>query len=339
MRRAASYQGGPSYFEQAMPKDDFLKKGAHVKAVSKAGEEAADAPYGWVEGIANAFEVDRSGDLVLPTAIAGAMPKFMTNPVLTFGHGLEGNPSNGTLPAGTVIKMWQDPDGNTNFRARFASTDDAQKARKLYQDGDMRAFSIHYLPYGPSIEKRLPTDEEMREHPGVESVITKCELIEIALAVVPVNAGSLTTGVKSFTGKGLKPMPKLKRGAKAMGNTILTSDHRKAIEGATKAYEAHVKSMESVQGALDELSEGKDGAEADHGAMSEKCMKAFTAADGTHKALGEAIKAAHKSITNASDDAEEGEPAGEDAADEGSPKLPEGPEAKSVRLAYQKAFA
>ena len=330
--------------------------GAHVKAVSAPGEAAPDAPYGWVEGIANAFEVDRYGDLVLPSALAGAIEKFMLNPVLSFGHGIDGNPTNGTLPAGTVLSIKQDPKGNTTFRARFANTADAQKVRQLYADGDMRAFSIHFLPYGSSLEVRPPTPEELQQFPGTERVISKMELIEIACAVVPVNAGSLASGAKSLNhGKGkMSPMPTLKQGAKAMAKTILTSESRKAIANAAGAYDKHVKSMEGLKDQLEELSESPEGAEDDHPGMASKCSKAFQAATESHGQLGEAIKAMHVSINGGNepasdgdedpdaepgDDADAGAAGGEAVTDGGTPPLPEDPEAKALVSAFRAGLA
>ncbi len=281
--------------------------GAHVKAV---GEKTDDAPYGWVEGIANAFEVDRYGDLVLPEAMGGAVAKFMKNPVLSFGHGIEGNPVNGTLPAGTVLSLTQDKAGNSIFRARWANTEDAQKVRQLYADGDMRAFSIHFLPYGDSVETRAPLADEVARHPGVERVITKLELVEIACAVVPVNAGSLATGAKSMNGeestapKLLKPSP---LGERAMPKSILTSGMRKAIATAHKAYDGHVKALDGLAGHLEELSDSGEGKEADHDSMSTACKESFAKAVETHGKLGEAIKGMHKAITDEDDEAEGGD--------------------------------
>lgn len=283
----------------------FKQLGAAVKSVGALDDAASDAPYGWVEGIANAFEVDRQGDLILPEALAGSFDKYMLNPVVTFGHGMDGNPVNGTLPAGSTLKLWQDGAGNTLFRMRFAAHEDAQKVRKMYIDKDMRAFSVHFIPFGPSIETRNPTPEERKRYTGVERVITKLEMIEIACAVVPVNAGSLMLGAKSLNGFGLTAVPTLTpRGAKAM-KSILTSDHRKLIDGAAKAYEGHVKSMEGIKASLEDLSASKEGSEADHGAMAAKCMKAVADAGTSHAALGEAVKSLSTALPAGDEQAEQ----------------------------------
>ena len=312
--------------------------GASVKAV---GLKADDAPHGWVEGIANAFEVDRYNDLILPTALKAAFPKFMLNPVLSFGHAIDGNPQDGTLPAGTVLAMDQDEAGNTTFRARFAGTPEAQKVRQLYLDGDQRAFSIAFLPYGDSLESRQPTAEEVQRFPGVQRVITKLELIEIALCVVPVNAGSLASTTKSMNGGRLQGPPKLKQGARAMGKTILTSESKKAITRAGKAYEAHAKKLEAVAGHLDELAEVGDGVEGDHGAVSAKCMKAMEAATESHKALQDAVKAMHKSVTNddSEDDEEDGAQPGTGTTQDGGTPAVNDTDAEKALKRFERHFA
>lgn len=124
-----------------------------------------------------------------------------------------------------------------------------------------------------------------------------------------------------------------------MSKSILTSDMRKSIGAAHKAYDAHVKSMEAVAGHLEELAESKEGAEADHGAMSSKCKEAFAKAEESHKALGESVKAMHTAITNEKDEAAEGDDEPAEPADDGSAPLPTDPEEKALVLAFQKALA
>ena len=327
-----------------------------VKAVDN-GQAAPDAPYGWVEGIANAFEVDRYGDLVLTEALMAAVPKFMTNPVLSFGHNIDGNPQDGSLPAGTILNITADAQGNTIFRARFANTPDAQLVRQMYRDGDMRAFSIHFIGYGDSLETRDPLPDELAAHPGCKQVITKLELIEIACAVVPVNAGSLATASKSFSSGRLKRLKPFSNGARKMGNSILTSDSRKAIDAAKNAFEDHQKNLEAVASHLEELAASKEGAEADHGSMCAKCHAAFGESAKSHMALGDAIKDMHVAITGqdpAGDDSgnDDGQPTEEampaagpaagtanPAGDGGSPPLPADPEQRAFVLKFRNQLA
>ncbi len=328
--------------ETLLQNSNMKTLGAYTKAV---GDAADDAPYGWVEGIANAFEVDRYGDLVLPEAIAGAWLKYSSNPVLSFGHGIEGNPKNGTMPAGSVLKLWLDENGSSNFRARWANTEDAQMTRQLYKDGDMRAFSIHFLPYGDSLVHRAPTSAEVAAHPGVVRVITKLELIEIACAVVPVNAGSLATEAKSLQPGNLAQPKKLLQshliGERAMPKSILTSDQRKAIKAAADAHDAHIKAMEDASGTLEELASSKAGAEGDFGGMCMKVYSAYKKSGETHAAFGDSLKAMHKAVTN-TDIEGEGEGGDEEVeleGEAGSPPMDDAATEKALTEKFQKALA
>lgn len=295
---------------------------ATLKAV---GGEDADAPYGSVEGVANKYEVDRYDELVLPTAFAASFAKFMKNPVLSFGHGIDGNPVNGTLPAGSVIKMDQDADGSTTFKARWANTPDAQKVRQLYVDGDMRAFSVQFI----TLESRDPTADEVKKFPGVRRVITALDLIEIACAVVPVNAGSLATAAKSLdTTGGLKApraLPPMKE-KNMKGTSILTSAQKDAVAGAHKAYAAHAEALDTVAKHLSVLGAAADsGDEGTHAATAADCMKSFDGTADTHEKLKKACKDMADAIGVADDPTDEADKADPDTddANAGSPPLNE----------------
>ncbi len=249
-------------------------------AVKDQGDVAEDAPDGWVEGIANAHEVDRYNELVRPAALAAAVPAFMRNPVLSFGHGIEGNPTNGTLPAGTVLKMWQEADGSTHFRAAWAPTEDAQLVRKLYKTKHMRAFSVQFI----CNDSEPPTPADLTKFPGMRIAITKLDLLEIACAVVPVNAGSLATSAKSL---GLKPVPTLTK-EKTMG--ALNPDQLKQVGELETHYNSMAEKMGTVAEALTDLM--TNGAnEEDHAPRAAKLMESHKAMGADHAALGDVCKA------------------------------------------------
>lgn len=329
------------------------KKSINAKAVaSGADATGADAPNGWVEGIANAFEVDRYDELVLPAAMQAAFTKYLANPILSFGHGIDGNPTNGTLPAGKVLwlkilDMPMDlgngvmaPAGSTYFRAAFAPTDDAQKVRSLYAGQFMRGFSVQFITQA----SRDPLPQELEKFPGLRRVITELDLIEIACAVVPVNAGSLAAASKSLNGKGgLKPprrIPTTKE--KAMGNMLLTSEHKDLIAAAHKAYGDHAEKMEELSKSLGDMGAAADaGEEGDHAATAAKCSKDMEAVTESHNNLQGAVGAMKKAISGDDDNADEpadDEPADDEPNDEaGSPPMDD-PEARAVSAAWDKAI-
>lgn len=279
-----------------------LKRNPVISAAVKAvGKSAEDAPHGWVEGVANAFEKDRYDELVLPTALAAAIPGFMRNPVLSFGHRIDGNPTDGSLPAGTVLAITQDAQGNTHFRARFAAHEDAQKVRQLYLDGDMRAFSVQFI----CLDSRPPQPEELQRWPGLRRVITQLDLIEIALAVVPVNAGSLATAAKSFDGKALPAAPALTtKETQTMSKKALTPEHKELVEATHAAYGAHAEAMKALAAPLSELAEKGD-EEADHAGTAALAHKACKAMGESHAALAKSVADLHKAMGGTEDEGEE----------------------------------
>ena len=330
------------------------KQSINAKAIANGKDDEA-SPNGWVEGIANAFEVDRYDELVLPAAMQAAFTKYLANPILSFGHGIEGNPVNGTLPAGKVdwLKILDAPmdlgagvmapAGSTYFHASFAPTDDAQKVRALYAGGFMRGFSVQFI----TKSSRDPLPQELEKFPGLRRVITELDLIEIACAVVPVNAGSLAAASKSLNGKGgLKPPRRITvTKEKAMGNMLLTSEHKDLIAAAHKAYGDHAEKMEELSKSLGDMGAAADaGEEGDHAATAAKCAKDMEAVTASHGALADSVKAMHKAISG--DDGDTGDdegtdddvdPDADDDQDAGSPPMDD-PEARAVAAAWDKAI-
>lgn len=270
---------------------------------SDKGQVTADAPYGWVEGISNAYICDRYDELVLPTAFAAAAEGFMKNPVLSFGHGIEGNPANGTLPAGTVLKLWQDGQGNTHHRARWANTEDAQKVRGLYNDGDMRAFSVQFI----TLDSRPPTLEEVTKWPTLRRVITKLDLVEIACAVVPVNQGSLVTASKSLAG--VRKLATPTEGA-TMDKRKLSDEEVKQMDALVANYNSTAEAMGNIALALDEM-RAKAGEEDDHAPRMQKMVDGQKSLTTACASMGETCMALAKGFGISGD-----EPAAEDDAEE-----------------------
>ncbi len=224
-----------------------------VKAVTDQNKEDKAAPYGSVEGIANALVTDRYREIVLPEAFRKCKEAFMLNPVMALGHRIDADPQAG-LPIGTVIELDQDAEGNTIFKGRFASSPVAQQVRQLYLDGDMRAFSVQFMIKG----SRDPTEADILKWPQARTIITDIDLLEISCCVVPVNQESLATATRSITSPATpRPRALASSGAATMKKAM--SDEAKKHLGKVKAhYDECVKSMTGVADALDELAEHKD---------------------------------------------------------------------------------
>ncbi len=273
------------------------------------GDTEADAPNGWVEGIGNAFIVDRYREVILPEAFSKAADGFMANPVLTGFHELD------KFPFGTVLKLWQDAKLNTCFKARWADTPDAQMCRKLYVAGDMRAFSVQFIPKA----SRRPTDDEQKKWPGAEVIITEVDLLEIACCAVPVNPGSLATASKSMSPT-TASLHALAANQEPGMKLSLTDEAKGHLARVQDAFNRSVKSMTGVAESLDELSaHAKEGGEAKdaqelshamgvHAALARRCMRSMHAA---HKDLAESL-----GTEAPADDTEDPEDANTETAEE-----------------------
>lgn len=250
---------------------------------------ADDAPHGWVEGIANKFEVDRYAELMYPETFAKALPAFMLNPVFSLGHDISGAYPSG-LPLGSIIKAWVEADG-FHIRAAFASNPIAQMVRGLYQEGHMRGFSVQFIPKAGGV--RDPTPEEMTKYPGVRIVITEIDLIEIAAAVVPVNAGSLATAVKALSPiTGPAEIKAMKSFFEAAQKTLeaatmqkqLTEAQKSIIGEAVKTYGEAVTIMATVAQAIEALQKQET---SDHASHAGKLAESVDSLKASFSAMGE----------------------------------------------------
>ncbi|KKN69395.1 hypothetical protein LCGC14_0441220 [marine sediment metagenome] len=156
-----------------MEKNIFLE----AKAVG------VDSKAGTVTGFATVKEVDRHGDLMLPTAFNDTLENFKKNPVLCWCHDLQ------ALPIGKVISIDVREEG-VKFTAKFASSKFAQEILQLFKEKILRAFSVQFIPK----KTRDPSDEEKTLH-GDElgNVIEKADLLEISPVTVPAVVNALTT--------------------------------------------------------------------------------------------------------------------------------------------------
>jgi len=126
---------------------------------------------GTFELVASTEGEDREGESILATG--WQTENFMKNPVILLGHDYH------SLPIGAATEVFVEGD-KLMVRGVFANTDEGQKARKLYDDGILRACSVGFIP--------VTRDG---------SVITSAELLEVSFVPVPCNpnAGNFAKSV------------------------------------------------------------------------------------------------------------------------------------------------
>jgi len=144
---------------------------AAVKAINE-DERTLDA-------VASTSDMDRDGDIILPSAFEKSLQPFKDNPVILAGH--QHRLASGSSPViGSAI-----PDSirtdkkQMTFTMRFADTPLGNEYWQLYKDRHMRAFSVGFMPIEWTDEK----DEKL----GYIRTYTKIELLEISAVPVPSN--------------------------------------------------------------------------------------------------------------------------------------------------------
>lgn len=138
-----------------------------AKAFSKVSLKEAKGE-GTFEVIATTEGIDRDGEVIL---VSGwNFDNFMKNPIMLWGH----NYWEMEAIVGAVTDL-EVKENQVVVRGIFASTESGQLARKLYDDGILKAVSVGFIP---------------KNRNG--NTITEAELLEISFVSVPANPDALS---------------------------------------------------------------------------------------------------------------------------------------------------
>ena len=91
---------------------------------------------------------------------------------------------------GTVDSI-EDTDKGPLITASFFNTEKAQEVREMVKSGAVYQFSFAY----DIKEAKEPTDEQKLK--GITQVLTKVDLFEVSVVVVPANQNAVVTEIKS----------------------------------------------------------------------------------------------------------------------------------------------
>src|SRR5258708_55003 len=145
--------------------DELHKVFASKKEVKGAGT---------FEVVATNETTDRDGEIV--TASGLDIKNYMMNPVILWAHNYY------SWPIGAATKVSLNNNNEWIVSGVFADTEEGQKARKLYDDGILKAVSIGFIP---------------KNREG--NVISESELLELSFVPVPSNPTALSMrAVKGF---------------------------------------------------------------------------------------------------------------------------------------------
>src|SRR5574343_3960 len=157
---------------------------------------SVDAKSRTVTAMASTPEVDRYGSIILPSAFAAYMDRYMANPVLLDNHRQNGD------PVGRCID-YRITESGLEMTFEFAPTQAGDEKLALYSGGFMRGFSVA----GQIRDAVFNWDEEDRKADlpafartalsdgRADFVITSLELLEVSCATIPANPGALARAV------------------------------------------------------------------------------------------------------------------------------------------------
>lgn len=149
-----------------------------------------------VTAMVSTNEIDSYGSIILPSAFAANMQRYLANPVLLDNHNLRSD------PVGRCVDWAIVADG-LQMTFEFAPTPSGDTKLALYEGGFLRGFSV-----GGDILDAVwawDKDERKAQIPSYaralmdagkcDFVITQLELWEVSCATVPANPGAVTRAV------------------------------------------------------------------------------------------------------------------------------------------------
>lgn len=186
-------------------------------------------------------DADRVGDTVEPKGLN--FTNYLKNPVVLWAHDMS-KPPIGHVEAIDVY------DNRVEAVVKFASTVFAKEIFSLYADGDLRAWSIGFLPtkrqYIEADEEQVKKDqEEGRVTQWGRVHIEEAEILELSAAPVPKNPYTLTKKIDNIEDDEVKT---------ELGRNMVLFDALKPElpEYTQKAVEAYLEvlSVERMKAAL-----------------------------------------------------------------------------------------
>ena len=134
-----------------------------------------------ITALASSPTIDRSGEVILPTAFDEFLPIYMKNPIVIASH--QHRLDSGHSPVvGNVINAWINNEGLWVI-IEFAQTDLGNEYWILYSAKTQRAFSVGFIPMEG--ENQQIDGKYVYTH-------TKVQLLEISCVPVPANPDALS---------------------------------------------------------------------------------------------------------------------------------------------------
>ena len=190
-------------------------------------------------------EPDSYGDIVAPGAFTETIAKRKEtgHPFpLCFNHDFN-------AVIGTIDTI-EDTEKGPLITASFLNTEKAQEVREMVKSGAVWQFSFCY----DIIEREEPTDEQKSK--GIEQVLTKLDLYEVSIVVVPANQNAVMTEVKSGRRNRKSDEDTIKEIIR-LANSLL-NDESETPEETEEPKEEQKANEEADSKELDDLNARKD---------------------------------------------------------------------------------
>lgn len=191
-------------------------------------------------------EPDSYGDIVAPGAFTDTIKarEATGHPFpLCFNHNMD-------AVIGTVDSI-EDTEKGPLITASFLNTEKAQEVREMVKSGAIYQFSFAYDVKG--WEK--PTEEQMAK--GITNVLTKVDLYEVSVVVVPANQNAVVTDIKSGKRNSKKDADAIKQAITLLQGVLDNEEETpEETEDAPKANEDTTsKELEEINARKDALLE------------------------------------------------------------------------------------
>ena len=191
-------------------------------------------------------EPDSYGDIVAPGAFTDTIKarEATGHPFpLCFNHNMD-------AVIGTVDSI-EDTEKGPLITASFLNTEKAQEVREMVKSGAIYQFSFAYDVKG----WEQPTDEQKAK--GIANVLTKLDLYEVSVVVVPANQNAVVTDIKSGKRNSKKDADAIKQAITLLQGVLDNEeDDSEETEETPKANEDTTsKELEEINARKDALLE------------------------------------------------------------------------------------
>jgi len=211
-----------------IPRDSDMAKGRFVKGFTKAVDAAART----VTGVASTIELDRDGEIILPSAFAKDWPRFLGSSAPFVGQHTHRAADAGPTQIGWVMSG-QVAAERVECLFLYGQTFVGEEWWKLASDpsGKGHAFSIAFIPLEwvlgtvAEITRSMPEVAEPCRRAGLKEtdrlrVYTSIELLEISAVAVPSNRQSLQELASKFFAKDGKDAEAIDELKKLIGQAV-----------------------------------------------------------------------------------------------------------------------